>query len=272
MDFSEFQHIRTYNFHSHTQFCDGKAPMEEFVREAVRQQFTHYGFSPHSPLPLRSPCNMSQDNVTAYFSEVERLRAEYGDRIKLYAGMEIDYLGPQWGPAHPYFDTIPLDYRIGSVHFIPNPEERYIDIDGRYENFRGKMEQYFYRDIRYVVDTFYRQSIDMVEAGGFDILGHLDKVGHNAAHYSPGIEDESWYKKLVDMLIDAVVGCGVIVEVNTKAWQDHRRMFPSTRYLGRLISAGVPIIVNSDAHFPSLINSSRATAFSLLDKIGAKNQ
>lgn len=266
MDFSEFQHIRTYNFHSHTQFCDGKAPMEEFVREAVRQRFTHYGFSPHSPLPLRSPCNMSQSDVPAYFAEVDRLRAAYGDKIKLYAGMEIDYLGPQWGPAHPYFDSIPLDYRIGSVHFIPNPEERYIDIDGRYENFRGKMEQYFYRDIRYVVDTFYRQSIDMVEAGGFDILGHLDKVGHNAAHYSPGIEDESWYVRLVDMLIDAVVASGVTVEVNTKAWQDHRRMFPSTRYLSRLISAGVPILVNSDAHFPSLINSSRAIAYSILDE------
>lgn len=209
---------------------------------------------------------MSQSDVPAYLAEVNRLRAAYGDKIKLYAGMEIDYLGPQWGPAHPYFDSIPLDYRIGSVHFIPNPEERYIDIDGHFENFRGKMEQYFYRDIRYVVDTFYRQSIDMVEAGGFDILGHLDKVGHNAAHYSPGIEDESWYIKLVDMLIDAVVASGVIVEVNTKAWQDHRRMFPSSRYLSRLHKAGVPILVSSDAHFPSLINSSRPVAYSMLSE------
>lgn len=267
MDFSEFKNRESYNFHSHTQFCDGKAPMEEFVREAMRQRFTHYGFSPHSPLPLKSPCNMSMDDVPVYLAEVERLKSKYGDKIRLYAGMEIDYLGPQWGPAHPYFDSLPLDYRIGSVHFIPNPEERYVDIDGRYENFRGKMEQYFYRDIRYVVETFYRQSIDMVEAGGFDILGHLDKVGHNAAHYCPGIEDEAWYNQLVDKLVDAVEASGVIVEINTKAWQDHQRMFPSLRYIKRLVEAGVPMLVNSDAHFPSLINASRAAAFAMLEKL-----
>lgn len=48
-----------YNFHSHTQFCDGRATMAEFAAEAVAQGFTHYGFSPHSPVPIQSPCNMS---------------------------------------------------------------------------------------------------------------------------------------------------------------------------------------------------------------------
>ncbi len=258
---------RAYNFHSHTPFCDGRAPMEEFVIEALRQNFTHYGFSPHSPLPLRSSCNMSKDDVPLYLAEFHRLKEKYGDRINLYASMEIDYLGPQWGPRHEYFSTLPLDYTISSVHFIPNPEERYIDIDGRYENFKGKMEQYFYRDIHYVVETFYRQSIDMVEAGGFDILGHLDKVGHNAGHYSPGIEDEPWYERLVERLIEAIVASGVIVEVNTKAWTDHQRMFPGVKWLPRLVSAGVPLLVNSDAHLPSLINASRAKAFEMLDAL-----
>ncbi len=263
-DFLSISLTDNYNFHSHTQFCDGKAPMAEFVSEAVREGLSHYGFSPHSPLPLKSPCNMSKADVPLYLAEFKRLSELYSGKINLYAAMEIDYLGPQWGPAHPYFDTIPLDYRIGSVHFIPNPEERYVDIDGRYENFKGKMEQYFYRDIHYVVETFYRQSIDMVEAGGFDIIGHLDKVGHNAAHYCPGIEDEPWYNHLVERLIEAVVASGVIVEVNTKAWRDHNRLFPAPRYIKRLIQARVPLIVNSDAHLPSLINTSRAYAIDLI--------
>ncbi len=44
-----------YNFHSHTEFCDGRAQMEAFAREAVRCGFTHYGFTPHSPIPIQSP-------------------------------------------------------------------------------------------------------------------------------------------------------------------------------------------------------------------------
>ena len=111
---------RNYTFHSHTQFCDGHATMENFVEAAIRNGFSHYGFSPHSPVPIESPCNMSMESVPAYLAEFERLRNLYGDRIRLYASMEIDWLGPQWGPSNDYFQALPLDYRIGSVHFIPD--------------------------------------------------------------------------------------------------------------------------------------------------------
>ena len=84
---------RKYTFHSHTQYCDGRATMDDFAREAVAQGFTHYGFSPHSPIPIASPCNMGFDDVAPYLAEVERIRSVYGDRVSFYAGMEIDYLG-----------------------------------------------------------------------------------------------------------------------------------------------------------------------------------
>ena len=256
---------RNYNFHSHTQFCDGRATMEEFVKEAVAQGFAHYGFSPHSPIPIDSPCNMSHNDVSQFIGEVNRLKSVYGNKIALYTSMEIDYLGDEWGPSSPYFDTLPLDYRIGSIHFIPS-DSGYIDMDGRFENFKNKMETYFHGDIRHVVETFYRQSTRMLEAGGFDIIGHFDKIGHNADHYHPGIEDLPWYRSLVNDIIDLIIERKVIVELNTKAWNDHHRLFPGTRYLSRLIEARVPIIVNSDAHYPALIDAARPLAFSYLSK------
>lgn len=82
-----------YNFHSHTQFCDGRVPMAEMAAAAVGEGFLHWGFSPHSPIPIPSPCNMRREDTAAYFSEIERLREKYAGRIELYAGMEIDYLG-----------------------------------------------------------------------------------------------------------------------------------------------------------------------------------
>lgn len=258
---------RLYNFHSHTQFCDGRASMEMFAQEVVAQGFTHYGFSPHSPLLIQSPCNMSQADVPVYLAEVERIKKEYCDKAKFYAAMEIDYLGEEWGPAHDYFVSLPLDYRIGSVHFIPAQDGQYVDVDGSFENFKKKMSQYFHNDIRYVVETFYHQSASMLRAGGFDIIGHFDKIGHNASHYQEGIEDEDWYQHLVDDLIKLIIERGVTVEINTKAKVDHNRFFPGTRYWQRLKSAGVPIIINSDAHYPHLINASRFDAFTLLDEI-----
>lgn len=253
-----------YNFHSHTQFCDGYAPMEEILVAAIGAGMRYFGFTPHSPLPIESPCNMAAADVPAYLDEIRRLRSVYGDRIDIFAGMEVDWLGKDWGPANPYFASIGLDYTIGSVHFIEGPDG-YVDIDGRFDSFRLKMAKYFANDIRHVVTEFYRASVAMVEAGGFDIVGHLDKIGHNASHFSPGIENELWYRKLADGLVDAVIAGGVAVEINTKAYAGHSgRMFPSRRYVDRLKEAGVTLIVNSDVHRPELVVSGRTAALGWL--------
>lgn len=259
-----------YTLHSHTEFCDGRAQMEAFARKACERGFTHYGFTPHSPVPIVSPCNMRREKVPVYLSEVQRIRAWFGDELVFLAGMEVDYMGDNWGPAHEYFASLPLDYTIGSVHFIPARDGTMVDIDGRFESFALKMRRFFNDDIRYVVETFYAQSIKMVQAGGFDIMGHLDKIGHNASLYSPGIEDESWYRALADELVDRVIDAGVTVELNTKARLDHGRFFPSERLLRRLVDAGVPIVVNSDAHVPERINTSRSEAFALLHSMEQK--
>lgn len=258
------RHSDLYNFHSHTQFCDGHAPMADFVPAAIQAGFTDWGFSPHSPLCVPSGCNMSEESVPEYLREVKRLKEEYAGQIRLYASMEIDYLGPQWGPATEYFQQLPLDYRIGSVHFIPNQEGEYVDIDGRFEGFRQRVVDKFDGDIRFVVDKFYEQSIAMIEACGFDIIGHFDKIGHNAGHYQPGIESEPWYQRHIDHIIEAIAQSGIIAEINTKALADHRRFFPGRRFWPQVIAAGIPLIVNSDAHYPALINAGRPKALELL--------
>lgn len=252
-----------YNFHSHTQFCDGRYSMADFAAAAARSGFVHWGFTPHSPVPIASPCNMLKSDVKAYLDEFRKLKDEYAGRLSLYAGMEVDYLGADWGPSNPYFTALPLDYMIGSVHFIPSQKGELVDIDGSYKNFRVKMERYFDGDIRYVVNTFYDRSMDMIRAGGFDIIGHFDKIGHNAAHYCAGIENEPWYAERVNQLIDAIISSGVTVEINTKSREGHGRFFPHIRYWQRLVDARVPVIFNSDAHHIDLINASRPEAMEL---------
>ena len=176
MDFlKELNGSKAYTFHSHTEFCDGRATMEAFAREVVARGFTHYGFSPHCPLPIVSPCNMRREDVGRYLSEVDRIKGEYGGHCRFYAAMEVDYLGEEFGPSSREISELPLDYVIGSVHFVANRKGRLVDVDGRFESFRRKMRDYFDDDIRYVCEAFYSRSVAMVEAGGFDIIGHFDK-------------------------------------------------------------------------------------------------
>lgn len=114
----------------------------------------------------------------------------------------------------------------------------------------------------------------MIEWGGFDIIGHFDKIGLNASYYQPGIEQEPWYRALAADVIDAIAahnaaypGRPITVEINTKAYADHNgRIFPSPELWGQLRRAGIPLIVNSDAHVPALINASRFIAMEMLEQ------
>lgn len=269
IDFAEIAaSTDAYNFHSHTQFCDGRATMAEFAEAAIAAGMRHYGFTPHSPVPIESPCNMSQEAVTDYLAEVKRLRTLHEGKINFYAGMEIDYLGKEWGPSHPYFSNLPLDYRIGSVHFIPS-DSGPVDVDGRFPSFQKKMHQFFDDDIEAVVRSFYRATSEMIDAGGFDIIGHFDKIGHNASHFRPGIEDEPWYRRLVDDTTDHIIASGVIVEINTKALADHHRFFPAPRHWKRLLDAGTILLVNSDTHYPDLIQAGRHEALTILKELSS---
>lgn len=250
-----------YTFHAHTQFCDGRDTMEAIVAAAVAHGFTHIGFSPHSPIPFASPCNMSKASVPLYLDEICRLRAKFAGQIEIFQSMEIDFTEVS-GPADDYYQQLPLDYRIGSVHFIPsfdNPQEQ-IDIDGHPNEFVSKMHHYFHDDIEAVVRSFYAQSLKMVERGGFDIIGHFDKIGFNASCFKPGIDQEPWYDKLVHELFEAIADHHLTVEVNTKSWEPYGRFFPASRYFGMLKHSGLTVVFNSDAHFAGKVNDGRVEA------------
>lgn len=253
--------------------------MARFVAAAVESGIKHLGFTPHSPIPIESPCNMKADDVEAYFKEFRRLKQEYAGQIELYVSMEIDYLGDLWGASNEYFSSLPLDYRLSSIHFIPSQDGVLIDVDGSPKGFIEKMHKYFHDDIRYVVDTFYGHTLDMISRGGFDMIGHFDKIGLNASVYRPGIEDEDWYRKHIDNVIDALTASNLVVEVNTKAWEAPAgstdeaikaykpRLFPSAPTIKRLRDAGLTLAVNSDVHYPERILVGREEAFGIIDSI-----
>lgn len=258
-----------YNFHTHTQFCDGHAAIEEFVTEAINAGFHHLGFTPHSPLSIDSPCNMAISRVDEYINEINKMRATYGNKINIYAGMELDFLNTtQFRELTSLPAVAALDYRIGSVHFIPAADDSniYVDIDGRYEKFKQKMKNSFHDDIESVIKSYFKQSMQMVQAGGFEIIGHFDKIGLNASLFSNNIDEHPWYDHLVMQLFEAIMDYGYIIEINTKAWLQHNRFFPNLKYFAMLKKYNAPVIVNSDAHYPTLIDSGRQEALKLLSK------
>lgn len=256
---------RNYVLHSHTQFCDGHADMSVMAEAAAKSGLRVYGFTPHSPVPVESPCNMRLEDVPAYLSEADRLRERYLPSMQILKSMEIDFLSPDFGPHIDYFQNLPLDYLLGSVHFVPTKEGVPVDCDGRYSRFEQNLKQAFGGDLRYVVEKYFEQVLTMLERGGFGLLGHFDKIAGNASSADPEIENQGWYEALIDDVISHAVSADVVVEINTKAIIDRKRHYPAQRWWRKIMEAGLPIAVNSDAHDPAKINIGRDETFRLLD-------
>lgn len=250
-----------YNFHSHTQFCDGKDSMEDIAGAAYDSGFKYYAFSPHSPIPIESPCNMSTEKVVDYINETSRLKDIYRDRMSIFTSMEIDGLGSEWGPHVDYFHKLPLDFRIGSIHFVPNQDGIFLDCDGSFERFSRYLKEGYRDDLRYVVEKYFENVLTMQERGGFEILGHFDKIAGNASQVDPEIENRDWYEALVDDVIGHAVSDGTIVEINTKAFETKSRFYPAERWWKKLLDAGITLAVDSDAHYADKVTSGREEAF-----------
>lgn len=258
---------KDYNLHAHSQFCDGRDTMAEIAEAAEKCGMKYFAFTPHSPLNIPSPCNMDRDRMGEYLSEVSRLRDRYNGRMEVLTSLEIDGMGTEFGPHIDYFQRLPLDFRLGSVHFVPNQEGVYLDCDGRFERFSQYLKGGYGGDLRYVVEKYFEQVLVMIERGGFDLLGHFDKIAGNAATADPSIEHQKWYEALVDDVVSHAQNAGLVVEVNTKAFADKGRFFPAEKWWPKLIDANLPIAIDSDAHYADKVNSGRQDAIDRLSSL-----
>lgn len=256
------------NYHSHCNFCDGRGAMEDFVKAAIACGMTAYGITSHTTFPMPPVKSLQPHTYGKYFEEFARLRALYGGQIELYVGLEIDYLDEVRNPRMPFYATLPTDYTIGGVHFVANERGEWMCTDGSFERFRDAAQECFGGDIRRIVDLFYTKSSLLVQCGNFDILAHPDKIALNASQFAPGILQEAWYEELAYNHINSLRNGDFLVEVNTKALEQHNRIFPGVEWLPLVRKLGLKLVVNSDCHDVDKIESGRYETLRLLQDAG----
>ena len=54
------------NYHTHTNFCDGKSTAEEMVKSAIEKKFDIFGFSSHSAYPYKSSWHLNPEKHFEY--------------------------------------------------------------------------------------------------------------------------------------------------------------------------------------------------------------
>jgi histidinol-phosphatase (PHP family) len=257
------------NYHSHCSFCDGRSSMEEFVCFAIAKGVKKYGFSSHAPLPFDTFWNMRTDDLPEYKAEFYRLKEKYDGQIELYLGMEIDYIPDCFDATKAFYPTGDLDYLIGSIHYLDTlPEGGFMSIDGNFDKFRHGLKARYDGDIQTLVDRYFAVSRAMVEKGGFQIVGHVDKIAMNGSRCDGFNKNDKHYRQLVGELFTLIKSKGMIVEINTKSLMEKGITYPDQQFFPLLRELRIPVTVNSDCHYPTNILDGFSPTYKALKTAG----
>lgn len=239
------------NFHTHTLYCDGLCSTEEMIQAAIKCNFKSIGISTHGPVPFATSWNIQKENVENYIDEVNLLKEKYKSTIKVFLGMEIDYI-----PGIGFDENIKqlikkLDYYIGSVHYLGKlNNDTMWTVDGSMEELQQGIVECYRGNIRHAVEAYYNLIAEMAINYETPIIGHLDLIKKFNKNNSLFNENEEWYKSSIEKCLNIIKHTSSAIEINTGgiARGYSTEQYPSKFILELIKEKNIPIVINSDAH------------------------
>lgn len=229
------------NFHSHTNFCDGKETAEEMVQAAVEKGFTALGFSGHSYTWFDESYCMSKAGVLAYQEEIARLQKVYQEQIRLYCGVEQDFYSDE--------PTTGFAYAIGSVHYIKK-DNRFLCVDETAERTTENIRESFGGNPYAYAQAYFETVGRVLERTDADIIGHFDLITKFNEDNRFFDTTDRRYQKYGMEAIAALLPYDRPFEINTGAiYRGLRTMpYPAVAFLCEIQKRGGKILLSSDSH------------------------
>jgi histidinol-phosphatase (PHP family) len=244
---NEMSHTFPFDYHVHE--CRSRdtenATLPAIVREAEEKGIREIALTTH--LIVAGPdihLSIRMDELDEYFRDIER--AQDDTDVVLRAGLEVDYFTDEERRLEKIIDEHPLDYCLGSVHYING-----VDIGSR-----GGVSLFFEgRPLHEAADEYFTVWKMAAGSGLFDVLAHPDywrRFLQTVRSEPAAIEDYgSVYRDALRTLAEEGVG----FEVNTSSTKvGLTEFYPVQGFLKAAYESGVSTVtVGSDAHTPSKI-------------------
>ena len=259
--------------HAHGKYCDGRGELEQFVQTAIERNFRGLGFSSHAPIPVHSDWTMPEKELPLYLDEIETLKQRYKGQIDLYTGLEIDYVKGLISPADARFQKLKLDFSIGSIHSLYDPQTgKHYCVYGPEEEVEHLINATFRGSSKKMIHAYYEASRELLAAGGFSFLGHLDlikKLNKNSRYFD---EASGWYREEIEHTLAVAREHNRMLEVNTGgiARGYITEPYPSPWIIELCGNMGIPLVLNSDAHRHEDIDFHYAETAAIIKKAGCR--
>lgn len=223
------------NYHSHTYRCGHASNYkdEEYVISAIDNNFKVIGFSDHAPFPnIYHPfMRMNMNDFESYLKSIEKLQNKYKDKIKIYKGLEIEYIEDYEYFYKECFDKYKLDYLILGQHLKYSKDFKPIFyFDSNKNNKNGIIQ---YRD----------DLIKGIKSHYFSYVCHPDLFLINIDKF------DAFAKEISISICRAAKKENIPLEINLNGFINHRE-YPSIDFFKIAKSFGNKFIFGIDAHNP----------------------
>lgn len=232
------------NYHTHHDRClhaDGQ--IEDYIKEAVKNQYVEIGMSCHAPyenFPELGTRRMKYEDLAVYFKDIEAAQQKY-PQIKILKSLECEY----FPKVHQYVESLvtKTDYLILAQHFI--------QIDGKYQ------DAFHFTKPRQL-EVYVEKIEEAIQTKMFKILAHPDVFMTLYPQWDEACEAATHRIAKVANEYD------VILEVNANGLRrgivkdndGERYPYPSEKFWN-IIASHYPqtkVLVNSDCHNPNFLN------------------
>lgn len=248
-----------YDYHIHTFRCGhAVGTVEEYVESARKKGLLEMGFSDHLPMywlpeEMRDPgLAMPWSELEIYIEEVQRAQRDNPDfSIKL--GVEADYIPGYEKQLAQIISSLPLDYVLGSVHYLGDWAFDDPATIGNYKDY----------DITDLYQRYFQAVIQAASSGLFDIISHPDLI--KKFGFKPNLPLKDLYGQTASILKQF----DLCIDVNAAGWRyPCQELYPAPEFLEVCCAKGVPVTLGSDAHKPEQVSQGLDRAVELLKAIG----
>lgn len=246
------RYLSDYHLHSNFSF-DSKQKIEEIIIKAISMNIREICLTEHISF---DPGDKSYDffSFRHYESELFRLSQKYYKDINIKTGLEIGEYHLYKGDYDKYFKENKLDFVIGSIHNL---------------NGQGLRVNILEHGAKYAYDTYFKEVLNFVEVGDYDVLGHLDII-QRYAFKEHGVYNFQDYKDNIYDILKIIIHSGKGIEVNTSGLNDNL-LFPKLEILQMYKDLNGEILtVGSDAHTTNRVGEKINYIYDLLKDIGFK--
>lgn len=228
--------MKRQDLHIHTTYSDGGATAREYAQRAVSEKLHSIGISDHSFTEYENTC-MKSDMLDKYVSEIHSIAQEYGDRLEIFCGIELD--------RNSMIDTSGLDYVIASVHSLKIGTE-YYPVDMSEESQRRLINTHFKSSETEFAKCYFDEVCRHVARTSPDIVGHFDLI----TKYDSIDEGSPEYREIALEALHEVMKYCKRFEVNTGRVSRGCKSapYPAEFLLREILRLNGSVVISSDSH------------------------